>query len=87
MSILSTCIVIIPPYFDGIRLKQSEIHVFEPFLKCVFVTRDTLFWRKIAFYLYLIIICAIKNINGCCDAIVHVKRIILIYKTYILCRN
>ena len=28
---------------------------------CAFVTRDTLFWRKNAFYLYIVIICEIKK--------------------------
>ena len=37
------------------------------------------FGVKIAFYLYLVIICAIKNMHDCCYAIVHAKRIILIY--------
>ena len=39
------------------------------------------FGVKNAFYLYRVIICAIKNMHDCCYAIVHAKRIILIYKT------
>ena len=83
MSVIYTCIVIIPPYFDGIWLKNFGDICFQTnlFSNAILLRVTRCFGVKIAFYLYLVIICAIKDMHDCCDAIVHAKRIILIYKT------
>ena len=51
------------------------------FSKALLLRVTRCFGVKIAFYLYFVIICAIKNMHDYCYAIVHAKRIILIYKT------
>ena len=65
----------------GFGIKTSEIYVFKPFKQCDFVTRDTLFWRKNCILFVSCYNLRDKNMHDCWYAIVHAKRIILIYKT------
>ena len=70
-----------------VKTEPPGIHVFEPFLKCVFVTRDTRFWRKnCILFVFYYNLCNQKHGWLLCSN-VHMKRIVLIRRHKLCLRS